>query len=66
MLYFYVCTQNLKKTKTINAINKTFVQITQVMEVAQALTIVPVKNDNQYIWISIQAIVFFEITVCEN
>jgi hypothetical protein len=41
-------------------------QITQVMEVARALTTVPMKNDDQYIWISMQAVVFFEIIVCEN
>ena len=29
-------------------INKTFIQITQVMQVAQALTIVPAKSDYQY------------------
>ena len=51
--------------KTIEVINKKFGQITQVMEVARALTIVPVKNDDQYIWISMQ-VVFFEIFVCEN
>ena len=50
----------MKKRRTVDPIN-------QVMEVAQArLTIVPTKNDDQYIWISIQAIVFFEIIVCEN
>ena len=52
--------------KTIDAINKTFVQITKVMEVAWALTTVPTKIDYQYIWISMQAVVFFEIIVCEN
>jgi hypothetical protein len=46
--------------KTIEAINQTFNKITQGMEVARALTTVPVKNDDQYIWISMQAaIVFF-------
>ena len=65
-LYFYVCRWKLKKTKTINAINKTFLQITQVMEVARVVTTVPTKNDDQYIWISMQDIVFFEIFVCEN
>jgi hypothetical protein len=24
------------------------------------------KNDNQYIWISMEVVVFFEIIVCEN
>ena len=46
--------------------NKTFLQITEVMEVAQAVTIVPMKSDDQYSWISVQAVVFFEIFVCEN
>jgi hypothetical protein len=51
----------------LNTINKTFHQITQVMEVARArLTTVPTKNDDQYIWIAMQADVFFEIIVCEN
>ena len=65
-LYFYVCRWKLKKMKTINAISKTFLQITQVMEVARVVTAIPMKNDDQYIWISMQAIVFFEIFVCEN
>lgn len=44
--YFYVCIWNkIKKTKTIDAINKTFLQITQVMELSQALETVPEKND---------------------
>jgi hypothetical protein len=46
--------------KTIEEINQTFNKITQGMEVARALTTVPVNNDDQYIWISMQvAIVFF-------
>ena len=44
---------------------KTFLQITQVMEVARAVTIVPTKNDDQYVWISKQGIEFFEIFVSE-
>ena len=35
------------------------------MEVAQAVTTVPTKNDDQYVWISKQGILFFEIFVCE-
>jgi flagellar basal body-associated protein FliL len=65
-LYFYFCRWNLKKREKIEEINKTFVQITQVMEVARALTTILAKNDDQYIWISIQVVVFFEIIVCEN
>jgi hypothetical protein len=50
----------LKKKKTIKAFNQKFNKITQGMEVVGALTTVPVKNDDQYIWISMQAaIVFF-------
>ena len=64
-LYFYVCRWNLKKKlKTINTMNKTFFQITQVVEVARAVTSVPTKNDDQYVWISKQGIVFFEIFAC--
>ena len=48
-LYFYFCRWNLKKRKIIEAINKAFDQITQVMEVARALTTILVKNDDQYI-----------------
>ena len=55
----------LEEGKTIEAINKTFGQITQVMEVAQALTIVPMNNGDQYIWISRQ-VLFFEIAVYDN
>ena len=57
-LCFCVCRWNMKKKKTVNAINKTFVQITQVIEVARALTTIPTKNDDHYIWISMQAILW--------
>lgn len=65
---FYFCRWNhLKKRKTIEPINQPFKQITQVMEVAWArLTTIPTKNDDQYIWISMQVAIFFEIIVCEN
>jgi len=58
----------LKKKKEIKAINKTFRQITPIMEVARAvLTTIPTKNDDQYMWTSMQVVVFnFEIIVCEN
>ena len=59
ILYFYVFRWKLKNMKIINAIIKTFLQIAQVMEVAWALTVVPVKNVDQYIWISMQVVVFF-------
>ncbi len=37
------------------------------MEIAQALTTVPVKNDDQYIWITLQLQLYiFEITTYEN
>ena len=67
-IYFYFCRWNhLKKRETIKPINKTFDQITQVMEVVWAcLTTVSTKNDDQYIWISMKVVVFFEIIVCEN
>ena len=65
-LYLYVCRWKLKKMKTINAINKTFLQITQVMEVACAVIVVSTKNDDKYIWISMQVVVFLEIIVYEN
>ena len=66
-LYFYFCRWNhLKKRKTIETINKTFDQITKVMEVARALTTIPMKIDDQYIWISMQVVLFFEIIVYEN
>ena len=55
----------MKKKETINTVNKTFLKITQVMEVARAVTTVPVKNDGQYVWISKLGVVFFEIFVCE-
>ena len=55
----------LEEGETINTVNKTFLQITQVMEVARAVTTVPAKNDDQYVWISKQGIVFFEIFICE-
>ena len=64
-VYFYVCRWKVKKKKTINTVNKTFLKITQVMEVALAVTTVQAKNDDHYVWISKQGIVFFEIFVCE-
>ena len=45
--------------------NKTLLKITQVMEVALAVTVVQVKNDDHYVWISKQGIAFYEIFVCE-
>ena len=45
--------------------NKAFLKITQVMEVALAVTTVQAKNDDHYVWISKQGIVFFEILSCE-
>ena len=45
--------------------NKTFLKITQVMEVARVVTVIQAKNDDHYVWISKQGIVFFEIFVCE-
>ena len=45
--------------------NKTFLQITQVIEVTQAMTTFPTNNDDQYVWISKQGVVFFEIFVYE-
>ena len=39
--------------------NTTFLNITQVMEVALAVTAVQEKNDDHYVWISKQGVVFF-------
>ena len=64
-VYFYVCRWKVKKKKTINSMNRTFLKITQVMEVARAVTTVQAKNDDHYVWISKQGVVFFEIFVCE-
>ena len=44
---------------------QTFLKITKVMEVALAVTIVQVKNDDHYVWISKQGVEFFEIFVYE-
>jgi hypothetical protein len=66
-LYLYFCRWNhLKKRKTIETIKKKFDEITQVMEVARSLKTVPTKNDDQYIWISMQDVEFFEIIVYEK
>ena len=48
-VYFYVCRWKVKKKKTINVVNKTFLKITQVMEVALAVTTVQAKNDDHYV-----------------
>ena len=58
-IYFYVCRCKVKKKKTINTVNKAFLKTTQVMEVALAVTTVQVKNDDHYVWISKQGVVFF-------
>ena len=52
-------------TLMINIVNKTFLKITQVMELALVVTTVQAKNDDHDVWISKQGIVFFEIFVCE-
>ena len=62
-VYFYVCRWKVKKKKTINAMNKTFLKITQVMEVALVVTVVQANNDDHYVWISKQGVLFFEIYV---
>ena len=51
----------VEEEEKINAVKKTFLKITQVMEVARAVTALQAKNDEQYIWITKQGIVFFEI-----
>jgi hypothetical protein len=56
----------MKKRKTIKATNKTFRKITKVMKVARALRTGPLKNDDQYIWMPMQVVAFFEIIVYEN
>ena len=40
---------------------KTFLEITQVMEVALAVTSIQAKNDDHFVWISKKGVVFFEI-----
>ena len=55
----------MKNKKTITTVNKTFMKITQVMEVALAVTTVQAKNADHYVWISKQGVVFFEIFVSE-
>ena len=44
---------------------KKFLKITRVMEVARTVTAGQAKNDDHYVWISKQGIVFFETFVCE-
>ena len=51
---------------TIETINKTFDQKIQVMQVARTPTTVPTKNDDQYIWMLMKNVIYFEIIVCEN
>ena len=51
---------------TIEEMNKTFCQITQVMKVARALISIPAKNDDQHIWMLMQVVVYPEVIVCEN
>ena len=61
-IYFYVRRWKVKKKKTINVMRKMFLKITQVMEVALvAVRAIQAKNDDHYVWISKQGIVFFEI-----
>ena len=42
-IYFYVCRWKVKKKKTMNTMNTTFLKITQVMELALAVTTVRAK-----------------------
>ena len=44
---------------------QTFLQITQVVEVALAVTAIQANNNDHYVWKSKQGVVFFEIFVCE-
>ena len=60
-VYFYIFRWKVKKKKTINTVNKTFLKITLIMEVALAVTTVQAKNDDHYVRISKQGVVFFEI-----
>ena len=60
-IYFYVCRCKVKKKETIKTLNKIYLKITQVMEVALAVTTVKAKNDDHYVWKSKQGILFFEI-----
>ena len=55
----------MNKKKSIDTMNKTFLKITQVMEVALAVTTIQAKNDDHYVWISKQGVVFFDILVYE-
>ena len=48
-LYVYVCGWKLKKRQKIETINKTFDQMTRVMQVAWALIAFTTKNDDPYI-----------------
>ena len=57
---FYVCRWKVKKKKTINTMKKTFLKITQIMEVALAVITVQAKNEDHYVWISKKGVVFFE------
>ena len=65
-MYFYVCRWKVKKKKTINVVNTTFLKITQFMVVALTVTTIQAKNDDHYVWISKKGVVFFEIFVCET
>ena len=53
--------ENNQRREQNIALNKTFLKITQVMEVALAVTTLQAKNDDHYVWISKQGILFFEI-----
>ena len=64
-IYFYVCRWKVKKKKTINTVDKTFLKITQVMEVDLVVATIQVKNDDHYVWILKQVVLFFKIFVCE-
>ena len=63
LVYFYVCRWKVKKKKTNNVVNKTFLKITQVIEVSLAVTLVQANNDDHYVWTSKEAILFFEIYI---
>ena len=54
----FLCLQMLaKKRKTTEPMNNTFVQITQLMQVARVPIIVPTKNDDPYLILMLKQVV---------
>ena len=56
-----------EEEETIESINESFIQITQLMQVALALITIPAKSNDPYLFLMLmKAAIYFETIVYEN